>query len=204
MQSEYSLTNNMTEISEKQIEIIQATGKILTDSGVAGLTIKKLAKEMQFSESAIYRHFESKEEILVAMLAFLKRNIDKRLIEICVSNENIETKLINIFKSQFDFFSENKHFLIAVFSDGLMQESQQINDAILGLMKMKSAHLLPIISEGQNQNIFTKSIDSNAILHIILGSFRLQMLKWKIANFEFDIQSEGNKMIQSILILIKK
>lgn len=60
----------MSEISERQIEIIQATGKILTDTGVAGLTIKKLATAMQFSESAIYRHFESKEAILVAMFHF--------------------------------------------------------------------------------------------------------------------------------------
>jgi AcrR family transcriptional regulator len=194
----------MTEISERQIDIIQATGKILTDTGVAGLTIKKLAAAMQFSESAIYRHFESKEAILVAMLRFLNRNINQRLSIICVSEENEETKLTIIFKSQFNFFNENKHFLIAVFSDGLMQESEQINNAILGLMKMKSAHLLPIIIRGQTQNIFTNAIDANAILHIILGSFRLQMLKWKIANFNFDIETEGNKMIQSILILIKK
>jgi AcrR family transcriptional regulator len=47
------------EISAKQLEIIKAAGRILTASGVSGLTIKELAKEMQFSESAIYRHFES-------------------------------------------------------------------------------------------------------------------------------------------------
>jgi TetR/AcrR family fatty acid metabolism transcriptional regulator len=55
-------------ISDRQIEIIEAAGKILTRSGVGGLTIKNLAKEMHFSESAIYRHFTSKEEIIIAML----------------------------------------------------------------------------------------------------------------------------------------
>ena len=49
-----------TEISNRQFEIIVAAGKILTSSGVSGLTIKNLAKEMKFSESAIYRHFASK------------------------------------------------------------------------------------------------------------------------------------------------
>jgi len=51
-------------MKERQLEIIEAAGRILTLSGVSGLTIKNLAKEMQFSESAIYRHFTSKEEII--------------------------------------------------------------------------------------------------------------------------------------------
>ena len=69
------------DITPRQLEIIEAAGKILTASGVSGLTIKNLAKEMQFSESAIYRHFKSKEEIIIAMLNYLADNIDKRLVK---------------------------------------------------------------------------------------------------------------------------
>ena len=67
------------EITPRQLEIIEATGKILTTSGVSRLTIKNLAKEMQFSESAIYRHFESKEEIIIAMLDYLSETMDELL-----------------------------------------------------------------------------------------------------------------------------
>ena len=65
------------DITPRQFEIIEAAGKILTSSGVGGLTIKNLAKEMQFSESAIYRHFKSKEDIIVAMLNYLANSILK-------------------------------------------------------------------------------------------------------------------------------
>ena len=58
----------MIKITERQLEIIESAGKILTISGVGGLTIKKLAKEMGFSEAALYRHFKSKEELAVHTL----------------------------------------------------------------------------------------------------------------------------------------
>ena len=58
-------------ISDRQLEIIEAAGKILTASGLSGLTIKNLAKEMKFSESAIYRHFASKEDIIISLLEYL-------------------------------------------------------------------------------------------------------------------------------------
>lgn len=191
------------DITPRQIEIIEAAGKILTASGVSGLTIKNLAKEIQFSESAIYRHFASKEEIIVAMLNYLADDIDKRLSSL-TRNADPEEQFIALFLEQFRFFSANPHFVVAVFSDGLMEESQLINQCILKLMNVKIKHLMPIIMEGQQKGIFTNTITTEELMHIIMGTFKLQMFKWRIANFEFDIKRSGDNMVQSILTLIKK
>jgi TetR/AcrR family fatty acid metabolism transcriptional regulator len=190
-------------ISERQYEIIQATGKILTQSGVSGLTIKNLATEMKFSESAIYRHFKSKEEIVIALLQYLATNMDERYTKVVLSIISPEEKLIAIFKNQILFFKTNPHFVVAVFSDGLMEESVRINETISKIMEIKNKHLLPIIKEGQQQNIFTNEIPTEDLIHIIMGSFRLLMFKWRASNFNFEINKRGNTMMQSILKLIK-
>lgn len=190
------------DITPRQLEIIEAAGKILTSSGVSGLTIKNLAKEMQFSESAIYRHFTSKEEIIVAMLNYLANSIDERLSNLN-SSADPEAKFKAMFKEQFRFFKDNPHFVVAVFSDGLMEESQLINETILKLMNVKMKHLMPIMMEGQQKGIFTNAITVEELMHIIMGTFKLQMFKWRIANFEFDINRNGDNMVQSILTLIK-
>jgi len=191
------------DITPRQLEIIEAAGKILTASGVSGLTIKNLAKEMQFSESAIYRHFKSKEDIIIAMLNYLADNIDKRLSNLD-SSLTPEEKFKALFAEQFRFFKLNPHFVVAVFSDGLMEESQVINEALLKLMNVKIKHLMPVIMEGQQKGIFTNAITTDELMHIIMGTFKLQMFKWRIANFEFDIKRSGENMVQSILTLIKK
>jgi TetR/AcrR family fatty acid metabolism transcriptional regulator len=36
-----------------------------------------------------------------------------------------------------------------------------------------------------------------------MGTFRLQMYKWRVANFQFDIIRNGDNMIQAVLTLIK-
>ena len=190
------------DITPRQLEIIEAAGKILTASGVSGLTIKNLAKEMQFSESAIYRHFKSKEEIIIAMLNYLADNIDKRLSNLDNSLTPDE-KFKALFADQFRFFKLNPHFVVAVFSDGLMEQSQVINEALLKLMNVKIKQLMPIIMEGQQKGIFTNAITTDELMHIIMGTFKLQMFKWRIANFEFDIKRSGDNMVQSILTLIK-
>ena len=184
-------------------EIIEAAGRILSASGVNGLTIKNLAQEMKFSESAIYRHFSSKEEIVVAMLAYLAENMDERLQKVAPAHNKPAEKLEAIFLDQIAFFSKNPHFVVAVFSDGLMEVSQKINAAILHIMQVKMKHLMPVIVEGQQQGLFTNTITTEELTHIVMGSFRLQMFKWRIANFQFDLHRQGTNMLQAILTLIK-
>lgn len=191
-------------ISDRQFEIIEAAGKILSASGVSGLTIKNLAQEMKFSESAIYRHFSGKEEIVVAMLEYLATNMDERLSTVLSSQKNPQENLEAIFQNQFAFFAKNPHFVVAVFSDGLLEASPKINAAILHIMQVMMKHLMPVIHQGQQQGFFTDAVASEELVHIIMGSFRLQMFKWRIANFQFDLEQQGRSMLHAISTLLKK
>lgn len=189
-------------ISDRQKEIIDAAGKILTQSGISGLTTKNLAREMGFSEAAIYRHFPSKEAIILAMLGFLRSNMDSRISGVNQTQE-VEGRFRAIFASQFSFFTLNPHFVVAVFSDGLWEESAQVNQAILALMQTKMSYLLPLIQEGQSKGLFKSSISAEQIAHIVLGAFRLHMFKWRISGFSFDLVSSGEQLIDSILEVVK-
>lgn len=190
-----------TDISKRQLEIIEAAGKILTEKGINGLTTKKLAQEMNFSESALYRHFSNKEEIIVCMLNYLALNMDQHTTKL--ENKNPIEQLKNFFQNQFRFFESQPYFVIAVFSEGLLEESEKINHAIKSLMNKRMQLLKPIIQIGQEKRAITNDLDSDELIHILMGSVRLFMLKWRMSKFEFDIQTEGNKMLTSILKLIQ-
>ena len=187
----------------RQLEIIEAAGKILTNAGVSGLTTKNLAREMGFSEAAIYRHFSSKEKVIIAMLEYIAASMDE-LYVIAMDNDEIPDKKLKIlFQNQFSFFGSNPHYVVAVFGDGLFEETDLIHQAILKIMAIKMKHLRPIIVNGQKKGVFTNEVTTDNLMHIIMGSVRLQMYKWRVANFQFEIEKEGNKIIDSLLKLIK-
>ena len=62
---------------------------------------------------------------------------------------------------------------------------------------------MPIIIEGQQKGIFTNVITAEELIHMVMGTFKLQMYKWRIASFQFDISRIGGNMVQSILTIIK-
>ncbi len=191
------------DITDRQIEILEASGKILMDKGITGLTTKNLAKEMGFSESALYRHFKDKEAIVLLLIQYLSKNINQRFEQILITNTSEDEKYITLFKSQFQFFKKNPHFIIIVLSEGLMDSSEDIKQNIQTLMQNNSKTFKTIITNGQQHNLFIKNTDPDYIVHFIMGSFRLQMLKWKMSNFSFDIEQNGMKTMTQLLTLIK-
>ena len=198
--SEHSLT---MEIRSRQHEIIKAAGEILTQYGVNGLTTKRLAKKVGFSESALYRHFKGKEEIILTMLHFLAENMDQRLTEIANEHAKTEERLAGILNNQVRFFKSHPQYVVVVFSDVLLEEKKEINDAILHIIDTFRKHLLPLIRKGQDEGIFIATVSAEKLVHIVIGSIRLLMFQWRISDFSHDIEKESENLLKSILSLIK-
>jgi len=190
------------ELSHRQEEIIQSAGKIMTEKGISGLTIKNLSHEMGFSEAALYRHFKSKEEIIITMLEFLEESMNSRFKVSTEGNRTAEEKFKELFRNQFEFFEKQPYFVVAIFPDSLMGESPKINETIFKIMQVKIKYLMPVIMQGQQTGEFTNAITSEQLIHIVMGAFRLQMFKWRMNKFQFDIKMNGEQMIHAILTLI--
>ncbi len=189
--------------SKRQHEIIETAGRLLMQKGIKGLTTKNLALELKFSESALYRHFKNKEDIIVLLLEYLANNIKERFNVIISAEINNNKKLSSIFESQFKYFSENPHFVVAILSEGLFDESEKINKSILTIVNYKMQLLTDIIENGKKELLFDKNIETAQIVHILMGSFRLMMLKWKISKFELELYTEGTKVMNTTLKLIQ-
>ena len=58
---------------DRQQQIVETARKIITDQGMEHLTMEALAKEIGLSEAAIYRHVDSKQEILFMVLEDTER-----------------------------------------------------------------------------------------------------------------------------------
>lgn len=191
-----------TTFTPRQLEIIEASAKILTYSGIGSLTIKNIAKEMQFAESAVYRHFSSKEKIVKAMLDYLAQEMDERYAQILLPAEKPIEKLKLIFASHIAFFAEKPYFIGAIFPDGLLGGSTVIHDSILHLMGTMKKYLLPILEDCITTQAIRDDLAAEDYAHLMMGSFRLMVFKWRLANFEFDFSKKGNEIITNTIKLI--
>lgn len=193
------------DIKERKLEILTAAGALLSERGIGGLTTKNLAMKVGFAESALYRHYSSKEEIIAALLQYLHGVISERLAAVNASqSEQAGERLRLLFKSQLEFLCDNPHFLTAVFSEGMLAYSPSVNAGILQLISLMRDTIGGIVADGQRDGVFTNDVPAAELTHILLGSFRLLMLRWHISGLSFDVKAEGQKHIGYLISLISK
>ena len=57
-----------TKASRTRERMVEAAERVMRDKGLAHATTKEIAREAGYSEGAIYKHFESKEELFIRVL----------------------------------------------------------------------------------------------------------------------------------------
>ncbi|MCA1758209.1 MAG: TetR/AcrR family transcriptional regulator [Bacteroidales bacterium] len=190
--------------TERQQEIIETALGLINEKGIQGLTIKNLSKRLGITEPAIYRHFENKIQILVALLDLLKKNTSVIFEAELNSDETAIRKVERLFEKHFKSFAEMPSLASVVFSEEMFRNEEKLISKIMEVIDYNSQTLLAILKEGQTNNEIRSDIEAEHLVIFIMGALRLFVKKWQFAKFTFDLQKEGNKLIQSVKQLIKK
>lgn len=103
--------------SERQLQILEASLDLIHRKGIQGLTIKNLSKVIGISEPAIYRHFDSKVDILIAILNSFQDRIYRMEQLIKDDKTNELQKIVTIFSSHFKEFNSTPALASVIFSE---------------------------------------------------------------------------------------
>ena len=78
----------MTQLSPRQLEIMQSLAKMLGSKGPVKVTTALLASECSITEAALYRHFPSKKKIYSGLVDFCEQNLFELIANINSSEES--------------------------------------------------------------------------------------------------------------------
>ena len=189
-----------TELSDRQKEIIRASLELIAESGIQGLTIKNLSKKIGLVESAIYRHYESKTQILVAILDSIQGQTK--------SNDftqvgSIISFLEKKFENHFQVFTENPALVSVVFAEDLFQNDPLLVEKTKTKLKKSISELSELTKIGQQKGEIRRDIDHEQVSIIINGSVRMLVKQWKMFGYSFDLQTKGSELIKSLRLLLK-
>ena len=192
-----------TEITDRQKEIIDVSLQLIAENGIQGLTIKNIANKIGFTESAIYRHYENKIQILIAILDYFKENSDSFFLKETQRVESSIIKIERLFLSHFNRFTSKPSLVAVIFSEEIFRNETVLVEKIQEIMKSNTQSLTSIIETGQKNNEIRTDIEATYLSTIVLGSLRMFVKKWQMSNFSFDLIGKGSEFINSIKILIQ-
>jgi len=195
--------NIMTRLTDKQKQIIEATIEIISEKSIQGLTIKNLSKKIGLTEGAIYRHFDSKIEILLTILYSFQNEAKNLLGNYCNSERPALEMIEEIFQHHFEYFVARPAVTSVIFSESIFQNDSRLIKEVFRLLEMHEKALTCIIVKGQKTKEINANIEAKEFVRIIIGSIRYMVTKWRLLKFEFDLLEEGRLMLKAIKELLK-
>lgn len=194
-----------TDFTDRQIEIMEAATLRIDKFGIQELTIKNLSADLNLSEAALYRHFKSKNEILLGLLNYFIGEMKNRLDLILYNKERNSAQLLeDIFNSQLKTFVKRPSVVSVIFSESIFQFNTELAATVASMMELMQSHIEGIVKKGQTNGSFKKTVGVSTTTTIIMGGMRITVLKWKLSGHKSDLIKDGNKVLNGILKLIEK
>ena len=192
----------MTNFTNRQEQIIQASLDLIAESGIHGLTIKNISRKVGISEPAIYRHFDSKTDILLGIILKIKESLGVDLVIPVDETKNTIDIIQNAFITRAKRFTKNHSIAAVIFSEEIFEDNIQLSDAIRIIMEESQMKMIKIIQRGQKKDDIIDSIDAEELALMIIGSFRLLVTKWHMGKNSFDLEIRTEKLINAFKQLI--
>jgi AcrR family transcriptional regulator len=194
------------ELTKRQEDIIKAAISLIAQRGYIALTTKNLARELNLTEAALYRHFESKNDLIAKILDYFQGISCKVLEDIKAAHLSPLESVERFVTDRYEMFAQRPDLAQVMFSEELFRYDPGFSSHMQGIMHAHREALLGYLRQAQKEGSIVPHADPAQLFRIIVGSMRFTITQWNLSGQAFDLRSEGEKLLKTIkkLIEVKK
>lgn len=192
----------MGEWTERQEEIMDQAVRLIAENGIQGLTVRNLAKGIGVSEPALYRHFESKTDILLGILDRFDRTSHGMRTTLasndCPSLEQLEILLVTTLSQ----FQQRPEITAVIFAEEIFQNEPRLTEKVADIMRKHRASLHTLLTRGQECGTIRDDVPVEGLGLLIQGAQRLLVSRWRMSAYGFDLVGEGRNLLMVLRTLL--
>lgn len=161
------MVRKSTEI--RQDEIKQAVLDIIFSEGLKSLSTKNLAKHIGMSEGAIFRHFATKQDILLSILQDVQTELIVQLRDISVAPVSPEMRLEKFLCATVHYLTDKKGVTMLLFSEASHSNNSVLKNSLQQIFNSQRNLVSKIMLDGIAMGIWDDQVNVEHISMIYLG-----------------------------------
>ena len=179
--------------------IILTAVDIISELGIQGLTTKEIASRQEISEGTIFRHFKSKNEIILEVLKNFSQ-YDKDIVEsIKIKDLDFDGAIkyyTNYYAEHYQNYPEIASILYSY--DYLLKEEELAN-YISNVTNKRWEFLYSLVERGKERGEIPLDVDGEDLVFIIEGTFNAIIYRWRLSKYTFPLKDKMDQVIGIIL-----
>jgi AcrR family transcriptional regulator len=197
--------NDEEKMTDKQIKIIQAAIELFSEKGYAGSSTSEIAQKAGVAEGTIFRHYKTKKDLLISIVAPIMINIMGPLLMkefakvLNAPYESFEDFLRAVIRNRLEFVRNNLPMVKILiqeipFHDDLRQSFKEVAG------KHVLEHFVRVVEHYQKEGAILAAPDKSVIRFVISNGIGLIMaLVFIVPELDWDEEEEIERTVHMIM-----
>jgi TetR/AcrR family fatty acid metabolism transcriptional regulator len=164
---------------DKRDRILKAAVKVFAKNGFYATRVSEIAKAAGVADGTIYLYFKNKDDVLISIFEDGIQQLLLILREVATSEEPVEQRISRIIELQLGLLEEQRD-LAEVITVNLRQSSRLLKQYATPLFMEYIDVLAGVVSEGQRQGVFRKSLNARVVARALFGALDAILLTWAL------------------------
>jgi AcrR family transcriptional regulator len=181
------MTQKRRSTAIRKQQIIDAARKLIIKKGSEHLTVRAMAKEVQLTEAAIYRHFKSKREILSFLMNHIMDTMLHDLERTATENSPSLDTIDQALKHHLSEIEQRKGMSFQIIAEIISLGDKKLNKEVYEKLNVYIDRIKFLLSQGVRAGCVNDTIDLGASALMLFGMTQGLANIWALSGYSFDL-----------------
>jgi len=162
----------------RQHQIVGAARDLIASGGLDALTIRGLASKVGVTEAAIYRHVDSKEEVILLLIQEVEESLFHAISRATRSDRHALERLEHMLQLHVSYVELRQGISFIVIAEAAQFEEPKVRSAGRRLVEKYLSLVSEIITQGIERDEVSKSVFPDAAAMIFFGMIQSAVTRW--------------------------
>jgi len=161
--------------------------EVIDELGIQALSTREIARRQGISEAALFRHYKSKNELLIEVLDHFAK-FDNEIFQSAKLKNLSPKESIKYFITKTVEYYENYPAITSIMQlFDVLRYDVELSDKVRQILDNQTTIIRDLIEEAKKEGEISIETDSIILTNILMGSIREICLKWRLSNQGFSL-----------------
>ena len=187
---------------KRREKVIITAIDLLNEAGINGLTMKEIAARQGITEPAVYKQFDSKNDVIIAILdEFSNFDINIRNT-IAANNLGGKEGIKFLTKIYAEHYQNYPQIAAIMFSFDAFRYNVDINKKMVEIINNRYDFILSILNQAKEKGEINPTLDTQVIADNIFGSIWATTYMYMLNKGKVDLKERITKAVNNLLDII--
>lgn len=153
----------------RQEQIKRAVLDIIEKEGLSRLSTRRLAERVGISEAAIFRHFRTKQDIILGIMQDVKTSMVGAMRAAAQQDKPADKRLFELMCAQVKYILANRGMNILLFSEAAHANDSVLKKELHAILASQKELLVNVIEDGIEEGLWRDLINAEDAATIYMG-----------------------------------